>query len=76
VSGCKWPGKQRHASKQAALAAIRQLYRAQRGNPDLEPYPCGDHWHVGHGAAHFQQRIRKAVRGRGRTKLNTRRRKR
>lgn len=62
MTACKWPEKQRHPSKAAAKAAIGALYAAGRGNPDLSPYPCGDHWHVGHELAHFRDRIRRAMR--------------
>lgn len=60
---CRWPEKQRHASKVAAQAAIRALDRAGKGSPDMAPYACGDHWHIGHDVEHFKNRIRRALGG-------------
>lgn len=59
---CKSPQKIRHANREAALGAIRKLYKAGRGNPDYSAYPCGDHWHVGHDVVHFKQRIQRSLR--------------
>lgn len=59
---CRWPEKVKHPSKPEALDAIRSLYKAGKGNPDMNVYPCGDHWHTGHNAAHFRKRIRAALR--------------
>lgn len=60
------PSKARHVSRAAAVAHIGSLYRDGKGNPDLAPYPCGDHWHIGHDVAHFGKRIKASLRsGRG-----------
>lgn len=59
---CPFPEKIRHASSGAAWAAIAQLKRDGKGSPDMDAYPCGDHWHVGHSVVKFSKRIRKAVR--------------
>jgi hypothetical protein len=72
---CRSPEKVAHKSRDAALEAIRKLYKAGRGNPDYSPYPCGGHWHVGHEAAHFRKRIKAAL-GSGRNKATNRRTKR
>ncbi len=70
---CEWPGKQRHASKTAALAAIGAMYRDGKGNPDLQPYECAGHWHVGHSVVHFRERIKRVTRRRAvrRSKTNS-----
>lgn len=76
---CQHPQKVRHATKDAAQAAIGALYRAGRGNPDLTAYQCEDHWHVGHDLRRFKKRIRTATRVGSRTyaaSKSTRRRKR
>lgn len=60
--GCPWPTKRVHADQAAARAAIRAMYAAGEGNPDLQPYKCPTgHWHVGHGRKHFYARIRLAL---------------
>lgn len=59
---CPHPEKVKHANRADALAAIRSLYKAGRGNPDLVTYRCGDHFHVGHNAQHFRRRIKQALR--------------
>ena len=56
-----------HASKADALAAIRSLYRAGRGNPDYRSYPCRaadgtEHWHIGHSRHALRRRVRRALR--------------
>ena len=63
MSDCRWPEKQRHQSRKAALQAIAAMYASGKGNPDLGAYQCGNHWHVGHELAHFKQRIRRSLRG-------------
>ena len=67
VDGCRWPSKYRHATKEAAQAHINGLWRAGRGSPDMSPYQCGDHWHVGHSIEKFKARIQRSLRG-GRAK--------
>lgn len=76
---CPHPKKVAHPSKAAALAVIAEMYRKGRGNPDLNAYQCGNHWHVGHNLNHFKRRIRTAVRVGSKTyaaSKSTRRRKR
>lgn len=68
MSGCRWPEKRAYPTKADARAAITSIYRAGKGNPDLEPYACDQHWHVGHGRKHFHDRIRNALRGTPRRK--------
>lgn len=63
MSACRWPEKNRHASKAAAKAAIGALYAAGKGSPDMAPYPCGDHWHIGHDVTRFKARIRRSLAG-------------
>jgi hypothetical protein len=58
---CRWPEEYEHASRDAAQAAIKALERDGKGNPDIDVYPCGDHWHVGHSVVHFSKRIRRAL---------------
>lgn len=58
---CPHPEKVRHPTQGAAKAVIREMYRKGRGNPDLNVYACGDHWHVGHSAIHFKKRIKDAL---------------
>lgn len=59
---CAQPEKIKHPSLEAGKAVIADMYRHGKGNPDLNVYQCGDHWHVGHSAVHFTRRIRKALR--------------
>ena len=61
---CYHPEKVKHATLEEAREHIRRLYRAGRGNPDYQAYPCdgGAHWHIGHSMRHFHERIRKVVR--------------
>jgi len=73
-TACRWPHKRRHQDKTAALEAIQDLYRHGRGNPDLNVYQCGDHWHIGHNAIHFRKRIKAALSSHGRGKTKARRR--
>lgn len=58
---CPHPQKIKYPSKAAAKAALRDMYRHGRGNPDLGAYQCGDHFHLGHDIRHFTQRIRRAL---------------
>lgn len=63
---CLHPQKYRHATKDAARAAIASLDRSGRGSPDMSVYPChGDdgtlHWHVGHDVRKFTKRIRSSI---------------
>lgn len=62
MSKCAKTGKIIHADAKAARAAIASLTRAGRGNPDYRPYPCGDHWHVGHSRNALRRRVRRALR--------------
>lgn len=62
MSTCPKTQKVIHASKDDARAAIASLYRAGRGNPDYRPYPCGQHWHVGHSRVALAKRVRRALR--------------
>lgn len=75
MTTCPRPEKIRHATKQAALAAIRSLNKAGRGNPDMTAYRCVcGSWHIGHDLAKFTYRIRRAVRAGNRTSRQRRRR--
>jgi hypothetical protein len=60
---CPHPHKVKHATRGAALAHIRSLYAAGKGNPDMTPYLCVcGWWHVGHDLESFRRRIRRATR--------------
>lgn len=65
MATCDTTGKIIHANRRDALAAIRSLARANRGNPDYCAYRCpfGDHWHVGHSKNKLVTRIRRSLRG-------------
>lgn len=62
MSVCPKTQKVIHVDPAAARAAIASLYQAGRGNPDYRPYPCGDHWHIGHSRNALRRRIRRALR--------------
>lgn len=73
MSTCSHPEKVRHATQADAKEAIRSMYRNGRGNPDLNVYPCGDHWHVGHSVVRFSKRIKAALNaGRARSRRRDR----
>ena len=59
---CRWPQKYKHANEGAAWAAIKSMKAAGDYTEDIKPYPCGDHWHVGHSQAALGVRIRKSLR--------------
>lgn len=62
MSRCPKTQKIIHADAKAARAAIAALYRDGKGNPDYRPYPCGDHWHIGHSRFALAKRVRRALR--------------
>lgn len=45
---CPHPEKHRHVSKAAALKHLEVMDRTKEVDLGLKPYPCGDHWHLGH----------------------------
>lgn len=67
TSRCAFPHKQRHLTKEKALAHITSLTLSGKGSPDMTAYPCRDtetgeqHWHVGHDARKFRNRIRRSI---------------
>lgn len=67
MSFCPHPEKAVHRTKAAALKA-RASVEAQHGiQVGLEPYRCGDHWHLGHRRklSRFERRMKKALRKAG-----------
>jgi hypothetical protein len=67
MTTCPHPEKRTYADADEAREVIRVMYRTGNGNTDLHPYrcPCGA-WHIGHDFAHFQKRIKAALKkGRG-----------
>jgi len=74
VSTCRWPDKIRYDDQAAAKRAITDPYRHGKGNPDLNAYQCGDHWHIGHNVIWFKQRIKRSLRGGRNVKSTYRRR--
>lgn len=60
---CPHPEKHRHVSKAAALVHLESMDRAGRADLTLEPYPCGDHWHLGNKSrGSTNQQIKSAIR--------------
>lgn len=45
---CPHPEKDRHRNEAAALKARDSLEAVRGIDLALRPYPCGDHWHLGH----------------------------
>ena len=69
MSECPHPEKIRHATEGAAWAAVHALRKKREAGPDVRPYRCGSHWHVGHDVVHLMRRFHSAtagIRGRGR----------
>ena len=59
---CPHPEKHRHVSKAAALAQLDSMYRAGKADLGLRPYPCEDHWHIGHrGAGSLKVQLNRAL---------------
>lgn len=70
---CERCGKVAHATKEAAQHHLDALRRLD-GAHDMNIYPCGDAWHVGHSIIRFRKRIKRSLlQGRtGRSKANKR----
>lgn len=47
-SKCLFPNKIKHRSFMAASNAIVELEKTQGIDLRFRPYPCDDHWHIGH----------------------------
>lgn len=45
---CPHPEKHRHATEGGALKHLQKMDRTKGVDLGLRPYPCGDHWHLGH----------------------------
>lgn len=58
---CPTPSKILHPNKATAVLHQRALEQ-HKGAMDLNVYPCGDHWHVGHSRVALSKRIRHALR--------------
>lgn len=61
----KFPNKIYHVSKKDAYAHYHSLKRhfgAEVMTPWTEPYPCGDHWHVGRDWRRFNKQLKNALR--------------
>jgi len=63
---CPHPEKTAHRTKAAALKARSSLETARGIDLALKPYPCGDHWHLGHSRklSKLERRVRRAMRRR------------
>lgn len=60
MSECRSPHKVRHSSQAAANEHMLSLRK--NGGRDLNVYPCGGHFHVGHSQAKLRGRIQRALR--------------
>ncbi|UUW88382.1 hypothetical protein [Pimelobacter simplex] len=61
VDSCPHPEKHRHATQAAALLAQASLERSRGIDLSLAPYPCGDHWHLGHRKKRRTAALRRAL---------------
>lgn len=62
MAECPRPEKVRHASKAAALAAIKSLRAAGKGSPDWSAYLCAcGSWHIGHSSWKLRARVRRTL---------------
>lgn len=50
-TSCPWPDKRRYGSEHAAKDVIK-AFRSPYGR--MQAYPCGGHWHIGHGTRTHQ----------------------
>lgn len=60
----KFPKKQYHRTKAEAYSHYHSLKKTygETMTPWLEPYPCGDHWHVGRDWRRFNKQLKNALR--------------
>jgi hypothetical protein len=61
TTNCPHPEKHRHVSAAAALAHRESLETARGIDLALKPYPCGDHWHIGHPKKKRQLELKQAL---------------
>jgi hypothetical protein len=61
MTECRNPEKVRYKTEGGAWAAIREQRAREKFNSDVRPYPCGEHWHIGHSVVALSKRIRKAL---------------
>ena len=60
----KFPNKEYHRTKKEAYdhyLSLRHTFGEQQMSPWLEPYQCGDHWHIGRNWRRFNKQLKNAL---------------